>query len=102
MADVSVTSNLNEAVEINSTVILTCVAKGSSLFYTWLNISTPLVVDGNHIVQNGSQLIINNVYRGDLLGPIYCTAKNQLESSTSAAFNLTVNCKSPNIAHKFT
>ncbi|KAK2864442.1 hypothetical protein Q7C36_003596 [Tachysurus vachellii] len=91
VADVSVTSNLNEAVEINSTVILTCVAKGSSLSYIWLNTSTPLVVDGNHIVQNASQLIINNVYRGDLLGPIYCTAQNQLESSTSAAFNLTVN-----------
>ncbi|XP_058260760.1 carcinoembryonic antigen-related cell adhesion molecule 5 [Hemibagrus wyckioides] len=91
VADVSVTSTLSEAVEINSTVILNCAAKGSSLSYAWLNNSASLVVDGQHIVQNGSQLIIKEVYRTDLLGPISCTAKNQLESSTSAAFNLTVN-----------
>lgn len=94
VADVSVTSTLTEAVEINSTVILNCSAKGSSLLYTWLNNSASVVMDGQHIVQNGSQLIIKEVYRTDLLGPISCTAKNQLESSTSAAFNLTVNCKS--------
>lgn len=93
VVDVSITSNLLEAVEFNSTVILTCNAKGSSLSYTWLNSSAPMAVDGKHVVQNGSQLIINEVLRTDLLGPITCTAKNLLESSTSAAFNLTVNCK---------
>ncbi|KAK3508264.1 hypothetical protein QTP70_017641 [Hemibagrus guttatus] len=89
--DVRITSTLTEAVEINSTVILNCSAKGSLLSYVWLNNSAPVVVDGQRIVQNGSQLIIKEVYRTDLLGPISCTAKNQMESSTSAAFNLTVN-----------
>ncbi|MCJ8749811.1 hypothetical protein PDJAM_G00180560 [Pangasius djambal] len=91
VADVNIISNLPEAVEFNSTVILTCSAKGSSLSYIWLNNSAPVVVDGKHIVQNGSQLIINEVFRTDLIGPISCTAKNQLESSTSAPFSLTVN-----------
>ncbi|KAI5629742.1 carcinoembryonic antigen-related cell adhesion molecule 5 isoform X1, partial [Silurus asotus] len=91
VADVTITSNTPEAVEFNSTVILTCNAKGSILSYSWLNNSIPVVVDGIHIVQNDSQLIINQVFRNDLLGQISCTAKNQLESLTSANFNLTVN-----------
>ncbi|KAF4080360.1 hypothetical protein AMELA_G00169470 [Ameiurus melas] len=91
VADVKITSNLLEAVEFNSTVILTCVAKGSSLKYSWQNNSIPVVVDGTHMVQNGSQLIINGVFRADLIGPISCTAKSPLESSTSDTFNLTVN-----------
>ncbi|XP_053494172.1 carcinoembryonic antigen-related cell adhesion molecule 5 [Ictalurus furcatus] len=91
VADVNIVSNLPEAVEFNNTVILTCVAKGSFLVYSWQNNSIPVVVDGTHIVQNGSQLIINRVFRADLIGPISCTAKSPLESSTSDTFNLTVN-----------
>lgn len=91
VADVSILSKLPEAVEINSTVTLTCSAKGSSLSYIWMNNSASVVVDGKHIMQNGSELIIKEVYRSDLQGPITCTAKNQLESLTSGSFNLTVN-----------
>lgn len=102
MADVTIISNLPEAVEFNSTVILNCSAKGSSLSYSWMNNSAPVVVDDKHIVQKGNQLIINEIFRTDLLGPISCTAENQLESSTSDTFNLTVNCKYTKIVHKCT
>ncbi|KAI4878509.1 hypothetical protein NFI96_034650, partial [Prochilodus magdalenae] len=90
VAEVTVTSDLPEAVEFNSTVILTCSAKGSYLSYTWLNGSTPVVADGKHFILNGSKLIVTEVLRTDLRGPIYCVAKNNLESVTSTAFNLSV------------
>ncbi|XP_036423014.1 carcinoembryonic antigen-related cell adhesion molecule 20 [Colossoma macropomum] len=90
VADVTVISSLPEAVEFNSTVILTCSAKGSFLSYKWLNGSTPVVVDGNHLVLNGSQLIITEVLRTDLRGSIYCIAENLLESVKSPAFNMSV------------
>ncbi|MCI4395895.1 hypothetical protein PGIGA_G00197240 [Pangasianodon gigas] len=91
LADVNIFSNLPEAVEFNSTVVLTCSAKGSDLSYSWLNNSAPVVVDGKHVVQNGRELAISQVFRTDLQGPIYCIAKNQVESATSSAFTLTVN-----------
>lgn len=40
-----------------------------------------------------STLTITGVLRWDLLGPIYCTAANKLESERTAPFNLTVYCK---------
>ncbi|XP_076865714.1 cell adhesion molecule CEACAM5 [Brachyhypopomus gauderio] len=91
VTDVKIVPNLPEAVEVNSTVVLNCMSKGSLLSYTWLNGSAPMVVDGQHITINGSQLIIKSIVRGELSGPIYCTAKNKLQSATSPAFNLTVN-----------
>ncbi|KAL7883089.1 hypothetical protein SRHO_G00007470 [Serrasalmus rhombeus] len=91
VADVVIVSSLPEAVEFNSTVVLTCSAKGSFLSYKWLNGSTtPVVVDGKHLVLNGSQLIITEVLRTDLRGSIYCVAENQLESVKSTAFNMSV------------
>ncbi|XP_043092293.1 carcinoembryonic antigen-related cell adhesion molecule 2-like [Puntigrus tetrazona] len=91
VTDVKISSNLSEAVELNSTVVLTCSAKGS-FTYKWLNGSVPLAVDGTHIKQNavGNELTISEVYRTDLRGPIFCVAENALESGKSAPFNLTV------------
>ncbi len=40
-----------------------------------------------------SNLTIKDVLRSDLVGPIYCTAANNLETEKSAPFNLTVYCK---------
>ncbi|XP_026872076.2 carcinoembryonic antigen-related cell adhesion molecule 5 [Electrophorus electricus] len=90
VADVKVIYSPREPVEINSTVVLTCVAQGSSLSYNWMNGSAPVVADGQHVTLNRSQLIISSVFRGDLLGPIYCIAQNKLESARSPVFNLTV------------
>ncbi|XP_050993647.1 carcinoembryonic antigen-related cell adhesion molecule 5 [Labeo rohita] len=91
VTDVMILSNPPEAVEFNSTVNLTCSAKGS-FTYKWMNGSVPLVVDGTHIKLNqvGNVLTIAEVRRTDLRGPIFCIAENPLESGRSAAFNLTV------------
>ncbi|XP_051728974.1 carcinoembryonic antigen-related cell adhesion molecule 5 isoform X2 [Ctenopharyngodon idella] len=91
VTDVKISSNLPEAIEFNSTVILTCSAKGS-FSYKWLNGSVPLEVDGTHtkLNQTGNELTITEVRRTDLRGPIVCIAENALESGRSAPFNLTV------------
>ncbi|XP_028453714.1 carcinoembryonic antigen-related cell adhesion molecule 20 [Perca flavescens] len=93
VSGVTITSNMPEALESNSTVVLNCFAKGSFLKFTWLNGSTP-IVDGNRFalkqMGQSSTLTITEVLRTDLVGPIYCTAANQLQSQMSAPFNLTV------------
>ncbi|XP_078123669.1 cell adhesion molecule CEACAM20 [Sander vitreus] len=93
VSDVTITSNMPEAIEYNSTVVLNCSAKGSFLKFAWRMGDTP-IVDGNRFTlkQMGlsSTVTIAAVLRTDLVGPIYCTAANQLQSQTSAPFNLTV------------
>ncbi|XP_051526623.1 carcinoembryonic antigen-related cell adhesion molecule 1-like [Myxocyprinus asiaticus] len=91
VSDVKILSSLPEAVEFNSTVVLTCSAKGS-FTYKWINGSVPVVPEGAHIKlnPNGNELTISQVLRTDLRGPIYCIAENALESGKSAPFNLTV------------
>ncbi|XP_038580043.1 carcinoembryonic antigen-related cell adhesion molecule 20 isoform X2 [Micropterus salmoides] len=94
VSNVAITSSLPEAIELNSTVVLNCSAKGSFLKFTWTNGTAPIVADGTRLtVKEGdlsSALTIAGVLRTDLLGPIYCTASNSLEKATSAPFNLTV------------
>ncbi|XP_041664760.1 carcinoembryonic antigen-related cell adhesion molecule 5-like [Cheilinus undulatus] len=91
---VAIKSNLPEALEHNSTVVLTCSAKGSFLKFTWINGTTPILADGKKITvkdeELSSQLTIAGVLRSDLVGPIYCLAANKLETEKSAPFNLTV------------
>ncbi|XP_016311390.1 carcinoembryonic antigen-related cell adhesion molecule 1-like [Sinocyclocheilus anshuiensis] len=91
VTDVKISSNLPEAVEFNSTVVLSCSAKGS-FTYKWMNGSVPLVVDGTRVRLNtvGDELTIAEVCRTYLRGPILCIAENALESGRSAPFNLTV------------
>ncbi|XP_067267414.1 carcinoembryonic antigen-related cell adhesion molecule 5-like [Chanodichthys erythropterus] len=92
VTDVKISSNLPEAIEFNSTVILTCSAKGS-FTYRWLNGSDLLVADDTHTKLNpptNNELTITEVRRTDLRGPIVCIAENALESGRSAPFNLTV------------
>ncbi|KAK7124352.1 hypothetical protein R3I94_018656 [Phoxinus phoxinus] len=98
ITDVMITSNIPEPVEFDSTVILTCSAKGS-FTYKWFNGSEPLVLDGTHMRLNptGNQLIITEVRRTDLRRPIICIAENLLESGKSAPFNLTVSYGPENI-----
>ncbi|KTF73741.1 hypothetical protein cypCar_00031275 [Cyprinus carpio] len=91
ITDVKISSNVPEAVEFNSSVVLTCSAKGS-FTYKWMNGSDALVVDGTRVQLNtpGDVLNIAEVRRTDLRGPIVCIAENALESGRSAPFNLTV------------
>ncbi len=96
VTDVKISSSLPDAVEVNDTVVLSCSAKGS-FTYSWLNGSDPLGVDGTRVTLNavGNELTIAEVRRTDLRGPIFCIAKNALESGRSAPFNLTVSCTYP-------
>ncbi|XP_070778149.1 cell adhesion molecule CEACAM5 isoform X3 [Enoplosus armatus] len=94
VSDVAIKSDLPEAVEHNSTVVLTCSAKGSLLKFSWINGTAPIVADGKRLTLVEEDklvtLTIKDVLRSDLVGPIYCTAANKLETEKSAPFNLTV------------
>ncbi|TWW65893.1 Carcinoembryonic antigen-related cell adhesion molecule 1 [Takifugu flavidus] len=94
VSDVTIKSNLAEAMEHNSTVVLSCSAKGSFLKFTWTNRTKPLIPDGKRITlkeeELSSVITITGVLRWDLQGPISCEAANKLESDSSAPFNLTV------------
>lgn len=50
VSDVAITSNLPDAIEHNSTVILNCSAKGSLLKFTWINGSAPIVADTRIVI----------------------------------------------------
>ncbi|KAL6100272.1 uncharacterized protein ACO6RY_01916 [Pungitius sinensis] len=94
VSDVSIKSSLSEAIEHNSTVVLTCSAKGSFLQFSWFRGATPIVDDGNRFtLKNGelsSSLTVKDVLRTDLMGPIYCTANNTLQLVKSLPFTLIV------------
>ena len=49
MTDVVIKSDLTEVIEHNSTVVLTCSAKGSFLKFIWTNGTKPIVIDGNRL-----------------------------------------------------
>ncbi|KAM4630982.1 cell adhesion molecule CEACAM20-like [Polymixia lowei] len=102
VSNVEIKSNVSEAVEFNSTVVLTCSAKGSFLKFSWTNGTQPIVADGKRLTvaeeATSSKLTVDAVLRSDLVGPIYCTAANKLETEKSAPFNLTVNYGPENIA----
>ncbi|XP_061752718.1 carcinoembryonic antigen-related cell adhesion molecule 2-like [Nerophis ophidion] len=87
-------SSVSEAVEHNDTVVLTCTAIGSFQKFTWLNGTSPMVVDGQRLVlkenDTSSQLTITGVLRTDLAGPVYCTASNKVDVEKSAPFSLPV------------
>ncbi|KAM6959198.1 cell adhesion molecule CEACAM5 [Aplochiton taeniatus] len=104
VSDITIKSNLTEAVELNSTVVLTCSAKGSFLKYAWLNGTVPIAADGTRPTLNADSTVLTlvGVLRTDLVGPIYCTASNALESGKSRAFNLSVSYGPENIDMKVT
>ncbi|KAM3858549.1 cell adhesion molecule CEACAM5 [Diretmus argenteus] len=102
VSDVVINANASEVVEFNSTVVLTCSAKGSSLKFSWSSGTKPIVADGKRLtlteVEKSSVLTLTGVLRSDLVDPIYCTASNKLETESSAPFNLTVSYGPENIA----
>ncbi|XP_072227242.1 cell adhesion molecule CEACAM5-like [Leuresthes tenuis] len=94
VTDVVIKPDVPEAIEFNSSVVLTCSAKGSYLKFSWIEGTKPIDIDGLRLTQNdeefSSELTIRRVTRLDLVGPIYCIAKNPLEEGKSSPFNLTV------------
>uniref|UniRef100_A0A087XIK9 Ig-like domain-containing protein n=1 Tax=Poecilia formosa TaxID=48698 RepID=A0A087XIK9_POEFO len=91
VSDVMIKSDLPEAIEYNSTVVLTCTSKGSILSFTWTNDSKSIPSDDKRFTVQSSviKLTITGVQRYDLVGPIVCTAANPLQKESSAKFNLT-------------
>ncbi|KAK5854492.1 hypothetical protein PBY51_004680 [Eleginops maclovinus] len=94
VSGVTIKSSLPEAIEHNSTVVLTCAATGSDLKFAWLMGTTAIVADGKRITLKqealSSSLTITGVLRTDLPAPVTCTATNSLESKKSAPFSLIV------------
>ncbi|GLD59492.1 hemicentin-2-like protein [Lates japonicus] len=94
VSDVTIRANVSEIVEVNSTVALTCSAKGSFLKFSWTNGATPIVATNTRLTikeeDTSSMLTIHGSLASDLVGPIYCIARNHLEVEKSAPFNLTV------------
>lgn len=64
VSNVDIKSNVPDAIEYNSTVILTCSAIGSSLSFKWINGSVPIVVDGTRIteIKVSSTLIVSALF----------------------------------------
>uniref|UniRef100_A0A3P9DPE0 Ig-like domain-containing protein n=1 Tax=Maylandia zebra TaxID=106582 RepID=A0A3P9DPE0_9CICH len=64
VSNVDIKSNVPDAIEYNSTVILTCSAIGSSLSFKWINGSVPIVVDGTRIteIKVSSTLISSSLF----------------------------------------
>ncbi|XP_058475196.1 carcinoembryonic antigen-related cell adhesion molecule 6-like [Solea solea] len=94
VSNVVIKSNIPEAIEHNSTVVLTCSAGGSFLTFSWFHGDATLFADGKRInIKNegtSSTLTIAAVLRSDLTAPVSCTAANKLEKEKSAPFKLTV------------
>ncbi|XP_029370009.1 carcinoembryonic antigen-related cell adhesion molecule 1 [Echeneis naucrates] len=94
VSNVVIKSSVAEAIEHNSTVVLTCSADGSFLTFTWTNGSNPIQTKGTRFSikdeEMSSTLTITGVLRSDLVGPIYCAVANKLEEEKSDPFNLTV------------
>lgn len=64
VSDVIIKSNVPDAIEYNSTVILTCSAKGTSLSFKWINGSAPIVFDSTRIteIKVSSTLIVSALF----------------------------------------
>lgn len=94
VSDVVITSNIPEARELFSTVVLTCTAKGNFLNFQWFNVSTPITEEGTRVTINHAEdqstLSFSSVYRADLVGPLFCEASNTLSKNKSDAFSLRV------------
>ncbi|XP_077404876.1 cell adhesion molecule CEACAM5-like [Vanacampus margaritifer] len=93
VSSVTVSANMAEALEHNSTLVLTCAAEGSFLKFTWLKGTAPVVPDRRLSIVEGeasSNLTVAGVLRDDLTPPVVCSVANKLETEKSAPFSLPV------------
>ncbi|XP_018594963.1 carcinoembryonic antigen-related cell adhesion molecule 5 isoform X2 [Scleropages formosus] len=76
VSEVTATANTTSPVEFNDTVSVTCSARGSKLFFKWLNGTSEIVSGGRVSLSNGNRtLTISSILRYDS-GPLYCNASN--------------------------
>lgn len=93
VSDVTIKPNMAEVIELNSTVVLTCTAKGSFLKFNWTKGSAPIVIKDRISVkeaEGSSTLTFKDALRSDLNAPIVCSAGNRMEQQQSAPLSLPV------------
>ncbi|XP_054637539.1 carcinoembryonic antigen-related cell adhesion molecule 5-like [Dunckerocampus dactyliophorus] len=98
---VTLMANESNLVEFNDTVVLTCaVSTGTSLSFTWLNITSEVTADGNvQISEDGSQLTIVQVTRYDQ-GPFKCNVSNGISQGISlqVSFDISYGPTNPKVS----
>ena len=74
---------MGQSVNVNGTLLLTCVVSGSELIsYQWLKDGVPLQDDGRVSGSNDSTLMVNPV-EGDDFGGYQCNASNDVDQVLS-------------------
>ena len=74
---------MGQSVNVNGTLLLTCVVSGSELIsYQWLKDGVPLQDDGRVSGSNDSTLMVNPV-EGDDFGGYRCNASNDVDQVLS-------------------
>ena len=75
---------MDQSVNVNGTLLLTCVVSGSEpISYQWLKDGVPLQDDGRVSGSNDSVLIVDPV-EGDDFGGYRCNASNDVDQVQSA------------------
>ena len=75
---------MDQSVNVNGTLLLTCVVSGSEpISYQWLKDGVPLQDDGSVSGSNDSVLIVDPV-EGDDFGGYRCNASNDVDQVQSA------------------
>ena len=74
---------MGQSVNVNGTLLLTCVVSGSEpIFYQWLKDGVPLQDDGRVSGSNDSTLMVDPV-KGDDFGGYRCNASNDVDQMLS-------------------
>ncbi|XP_078287890.1 cell adhesion molecule CEACAM5-like [Rhinoraja longicauda] len=85
----NITANGSSFIEYNDTVVLTCLATGTDVSYTWIGNGSTIANGGRlELSASNSTLTITGVLRSD--GPFACRASNPVSTETSQPFHLNV------------
>lgn len=84
---------MTNLVEFNDTVMFTCSASGTPLWFSWHNGSSIVTAGGRVELRNGGrELFINGVTRYDE-GPFKCLVKNNISHAETNQMNLNISCE---------
>ncbi|XP_078287762.1 cell adhesion molecule CEACAM1-like isoform X1 [Rhinoraja longicauda] len=85
----NITANASSFIEHNDTVVLTCLATGTNVSYTWIGDGSVIANGGRLELSAGNTtLTITGVLRSD--GPFACRSSNPVSTETSQTFHLNV------------
>ncbi|XP_067304999.1 carcinoembryonic antigen-related cell adhesion molecule 1 isoform X2 [Pseudorasbora parva] len=90
VSNVTADVNRTNLVEFNDTVIFTCNATGTPLWFSWQNGSSAVKAGERvQLINNGRNLVISGVTRYDE-GPFKCIVVNNVSSGESGQMSLTI------------